>query len=474
MFKKVFLSLVLTLLFLPRLALAAPLQIPAGTLLPGTQPVVQDEIKKSGSESWFKNIFAGNLINLFVGFVALLAVFFLVIAGYQYLTAFGNEEQTKKAKKNIIWSLSGVGIVLLAFTVVQIIINIQLGVPETEKIASAPAATLSTGTAAPAAGAAATPTAAAGDFCGKLKTGKVKIPSHCTAGDAACNTAAANSLIDLCTDFQLGSTCEIAGLREALHNFFAEPDSDCAKPGADYTLCTADAIQNYCDIAAKTESEEKAQKAADEVNKERNLDSDQGVKITLITNKGNNQYEIECQYNGKTSTVTMDGLEDTARACANKALGCSADKPVKVANYQNTAFTLRNEDCKSYLSANGTQLWIPQYFDGTMDGSATLKTFSSTTLKEGDKVSEYSGGFSNGCLNAGSQTNYTGGVAEKEFSGTFQLVNGVCSFKTGDLLTLSTGAIEYYRNGVVIGNYDGKQFYYVGDYPCDPIGEKCF
>lgn len=458
MFHKIVLSILITLLFLPRFVLAEVPVIPAGTLLPGTQPVVQQEIKKSGSQSWFQNIFAGNLINLFVGFVSLLAVFFLVISGYQYLTAFGNDDQLKKAKRNIIWSLSGVAIVLLAFTVVQIIINIRLDVEETNKISSAPKAALSEDKGATSAitGATQTPGAApAGDFCGKVQAAKVQVPTACAAGDAACNTAALKVLIDLCQDFNIAD-CSIVAIKAALPAFSSV---GCDQANTYYDTCVAKALQDFCSNISSLDSHDKAQKAADEVSKEHNLESGQGVEVTLITPKGDNQYEIECQYGGKTSTVTMDGLEDTAKACANKALGCSADIPVKLTDYRDTTFTLRNEDCKSYLSTNGTQLWIPYAIlkgDTTLDGSGTLQTFASTILKDSNKVSERSGGFTNGCPNAGRQTNYKGGVVDNEFIGTFQLVNGICSFKTGDVVTAAGVVIQSYQNGVVVAS-EGDQ-----------------
>jgi len=61
-----------------------------------------------------------------------LAVLFLIISGIQLLTAYGNEEKIASAKKSIMMAIAGLLIALLAYSIVTIISNIQIGEPPTK------------------------------------------------------------------------------------------------------------------------------------------------------------------------------------------------------------------------------------------------------------------------------------------------------------------------------------------------------
>ncbi len=139
MFRKIILTLVLTLMPLS-MAFAAgdPVPLIGGTLLPGIQEDIQAAVENQTSSvageklsagekklRWLQNTFLRNIINQLIGWTAALAVVFLVIGGYQYLTAVGNEEQIKQAHKTIIWSLAGMFFALIAFAIVQILVNID-------------------------------------------------------------------------------------------------------------------------------------------------------------------------------------------------------------------------------------------------------------------------------------------------------------------------------------------------------------
>jgi len=49
------------------------------------------------------------------------AVIFLVLAGFKYITAYGNEKQLTDAHKNLQWTVIGIAIFLGAWTIAQII-----------------------------------------------------------------------------------------------------------------------------------------------------------------------------------------------------------------------------------------------------------------------------------------------------------------------------------------------------------------
>ena len=68
---------------------------------------------------------AGDLIIKYVNFLlpylTLAAFVGLVVAGFFYVTAFGNDEQLQKAKKILIWSVIGLILVIMSYTIVQLI-----------------------------------------------------------------------------------------------------------------------------------------------------------------------------------------------------------------------------------------------------------------------------------------------------------------------------------------------------------------
>jgi hypothetical protein len=53
-----------------------------------------------------------------VGFVAVL---FLIIGGYRYITARGNEEQAEDAKRTLTNAIIGIVVVIASFVVIRVI-----------------------------------------------------------------------------------------------------------------------------------------------------------------------------------------------------------------------------------------------------------------------------------------------------------------------------------------------------------------
>jgi len=66
----------------------------------------------------------GNLIlkyvNFALPFLSLAAFVGFVYAGFLYVTAYGNDEQITKAKKILIYSIAGLILVILSFTIVEL------------------------------------------------------------------------------------------------------------------------------------------------------------------------------------------------------------------------------------------------------------------------------------------------------------------------------------------------------------------
>jgi len=61
-------------------------------------------------------------INLAMG----LAVIMIIIGGYQYLTAYGNDEQRQQGTRTAIYAVIGLALALTAYGIVKIITNIRL------------------------------------------------------------------------------------------------------------------------------------------------------------------------------------------------------------------------------------------------------------------------------------------------------------------------------------------------------------
>lgn len=56
-------------------------------------------------------------------FAGIIATVFLIIGGYQYITAAGNEEQSEKGKKTLMNAIMGIVLVVLSYAIVAIITN---------------------------------------------------------------------------------------------------------------------------------------------------------------------------------------------------------------------------------------------------------------------------------------------------------------------------------------------------------------
>jgi len=61
--------------------------------------------------------------NFFLGFFALIAMIAILYAGFQYVTAQGEQEQADKAKKGIIFTTIGIIVVLVAYAFVNTLIT---------------------------------------------------------------------------------------------------------------------------------------------------------------------------------------------------------------------------------------------------------------------------------------------------------------------------------------------------------------
>ena len=66
-----------------------------------------------------------NIIDWVYTVVMIVAVIYMILGGFAYITAEGDPTKLEKAKKQILWALFGVGIVLLASGLVEFVENMM-------------------------------------------------------------------------------------------------------------------------------------------------------------------------------------------------------------------------------------------------------------------------------------------------------------------------------------------------------------
>lgn len=63
------------------------------------------------------------VIDVILGFVALIAVFVIILGGIQFTTSTGDPAKTKKAKDTILYGVVGLVVALLAFAIVNFVLR---------------------------------------------------------------------------------------------------------------------------------------------------------------------------------------------------------------------------------------------------------------------------------------------------------------------------------------------------------------
>ncbi len=92
--------------------------------LPGPS---KEDFEKAGASRILTASVLPKLTVYLIGIVAGVSVLFLVISGVRFATAYGNEEDTEKAKNQAVYAVVGIVLALLAYTIVQVILNIKFG-----------------------------------------------------------------------------------------------------------------------------------------------------------------------------------------------------------------------------------------------------------------------------------------------------------------------------------------------------------
>lgn len=70
------------------------------------------------------NGFIRLVINWLLGIAFGVAVLFLIVGGFWYITAAGNEEQAEKGKSSVINAIIGIVIIVLSYVIINVVTNL--------------------------------------------------------------------------------------------------------------------------------------------------------------------------------------------------------------------------------------------------------------------------------------------------------------------------------------------------------------
>lgn len=138
-FLPIILLIALVLLLWPQAALAAPTLVPCGR---SDQQPPRDEFGRLKADVNLANyphaqcdfqdlvILIVRLINYLIAVSTLVAIYFVLLSGWNLIAAVGNAEKIKTAKAGISNAVVGFGMVVLAFVFVNLLVNGIFGSPD--------------------------------------------------------------------------------------------------------------------------------------------------------------------------------------------------------------------------------------------------------------------------------------------------------------------------------------------------------
>ena len=106
------------------IALAAPLLVSA-QILPPPPGGLATGFSGSGNDTITEVII--RVVQIALALAGLIAILFLIIGGFRYVTAAGNEKAAESAKKTILNSIIGIIVIILAYVILRVIENALLG-----------------------------------------------------------------------------------------------------------------------------------------------------------------------------------------------------------------------------------------------------------------------------------------------------------------------------------------------------------
>ncbi|OGY54085.1 MAG: hypothetical protein A2912_01800 [Candidatus Buchananbacteria bacterium RIFCSPLOWO2_01_FULL_40_23b] len=122
--KKIIFPLLLALIFLSLVTFANAALTDQEEVKQGLDITAKNaQIIQGDAEEWDLATIVGTIINYLFGVIAIVFLTFILIGGYLWMSATGNEEGIKKAKAFILNSVFGLMVIFLAYTLVWLILN---------------------------------------------------------------------------------------------------------------------------------------------------------------------------------------------------------------------------------------------------------------------------------------------------------------------------------------------------------------
>lgn len=84
---------------------------------------ISDRFDTGGKITGAKSVgeLIGNIIDILLGLVLTIAILFLIIGGFFYITSAGDESKVKKGKQTLTYAVLGIALVMLSYTIVYVI-----------------------------------------------------------------------------------------------------------------------------------------------------------------------------------------------------------------------------------------------------------------------------------------------------------------------------------------------------------------
>lgn len=70
---------------------------------------------------------AGDIVLVAIQFAGVIAIIMIIIAGYQYATSRGNDEGMGAAKRNLVWSVAALVILILSYSITATVFDFLTG-----------------------------------------------------------------------------------------------------------------------------------------------------------------------------------------------------------------------------------------------------------------------------------------------------------------------------------------------------------
>jgi len=124
LFKKAVILAMALFVLTPVLSFSLPALAASDTLNPWGSDTLKDNVKTTtGLGERDPRDIAASVIRVILGFLGIIAVVIILLGGFKWMTAGGNEDKVGEAKKLIIAGIIGLVIIVAAFAIATFVLN---------------------------------------------------------------------------------------------------------------------------------------------------------------------------------------------------------------------------------------------------------------------------------------------------------------------------------------------------------------